>query len=302
MIIQRILEQIEPHYGRGIVFAAGGSADIILAKTIAAGLVERGCSRVDLAQPLNCRLLSDKGLLADAGKYYALEPEDDLEADSVLRHRASIPSDRHADQSRGKGLSISSSLEWQHGAQYVFAAQGQGPARLAGRLDGGAPYYDFAVGVDGGGDVLTHGDNEFDRLVVAAFRSGWPSGRPLLLIAMGLGADGGSAPIEFSDVSLVGWQPVATTSVEVAFGHALELELEKLGLWHGSPESWTREDPYWGYGLKVPQVIALAVRGQFPFGGALDHPEIVLFPRREELKVMDKRLLCEARLFLSEVE
>ena len=302
MITQQVLEQISPRRGRGIAFAAGGSADIILAKTIAAGLVSQGCSRVDLAQPLNCRVLSDKGLLADAGRLHALEPEDDLEPESILRHYASIPSERHAEDRRGKGLSISSSLEWDHGSRYVCAAHGRGLSSLAGRRDGDAPYYDFAVGVDGGGDVLTHGDDEFDRVVTAGFRAGWSPSRPLLLIAMGLGADGGSAPGEFSGVSLAGWRPVANTELDDAFADSLHRELERLGLWNGSPTNWTSDDPYWGYGFKVPQIIALAVRGEFPFDAPGDQSDLVLFPRRRELKLMDKRLLREARLFLSEVE
>ena len=204
MIIRHVLEQIGHRSRRGLVFAAGGSADIILAKTIAAGLVSQGCSQVDLAQPLNCRVLSEKGLLVDVGRLHALEPEDGLDPESVLRHYASIPSERHADHRRGKGLRISSSLEWDHGSRYVFVVYGVGFFLFVGWRDGDAPYYDFAVGVDGGGDVLTHGDDEFDRVVVAGFRSGWSSARPLLLVAMGLGADGGSAPAEFGDVSLTG--------------------------------------------------------------------------------------------------
>ena len=300
MIVQRILDQIKPSRGRGIVFAAGGSADIIIAKTVAAGLVDQGCCHVDLAQPLNCRVLSEKGLLSDAGEFYALEHEDDLDPESVLRHHASIPSDRHPDHRRGKGLSISSSLEWDHGSRYVCAAHGRGPSSLAGRRDRDEQYYDFAVGVDGGGDVLTRDDDEFDRVVVTGFRSGWSPAHPLLLITMGLGADGGSEPAEFSDVALAGWTPVANTSVDDAFGVTLHRELERLGLWHGDPSRWTSDDPCWGYGFKVPQIIALAVRNEFPFRAPGDQPDLVLFPRRGELKLMDKRLLCEARLFLSE--
>ncbi len=108
MIVRQILEPIEPRRRRGIVCAAGGSADIILAQTIAAGLIRQGCSRVDLAQPLNCGGLSGKGLLSDAGTFQAPESEDDLDAGSVLRHHASIPAGRR----RGRGLSLSSSLAW----------------------------------------------------------------------------------------------------------------------------------------------------------------------------------------------
>jgi len=157
------------------------------------------------------------------------------------------------------------------------------------------------IGVDGGGDVLTHGDDEFDRVVLDAFRSGWSSARPLILIAMGLGADGGSAPAEFDGVALEGWRPVGTTEVESTFADALHRELDRLGLWNESPASWTSDDPYWGYGFKVPQIIALAVRSAFPFEVSEGGQDLVLFPRRRELKLMNKRLLREARLFLKEV-
>jgi hypothetical protein len=293
------LDQIGPRRARGLVFAAGGSADIILAKALAAGLVREGCSQVDLAQPLNCKNLSEKNLLGNAGKRYALEPEGDFDPEAVLRHNASIPSDRRADHQRGQGLSISSSLEWDHGSRYVCAAHGIGPSSLAGRGDGEVPYYDFAVGVDGGGDVLTHGDEEFDCVVLAGFRSAWSPARPLILISLGLGADGGSAPADFENMQLHGWRLVGTTVVPGAFADILHRELDRLGLWNESPASWSSDDPFWGYGFKVPQIIALAVRGDFPFDAQGEQSNLVRFPRRGELKTMDRRLLREARVFLS---
>lgn len=299
MTLQHVLEQIKHRSRRGLVFAAGGSADIILAKTIAAGLVSEGCPQVDLAQPLNCKNLSQKNLLGDAGKRYALEPEGDLDPEAILRHHASIPADRRADHQRGKGLSISSSLEWAHGSRYVCAAHGIGPSSLAGRRDGEVPYYDFAVGVDGGGDVLTHGDEEFDCVVLAGFRSAWSQARPLILISLGLGADGGSAPADFENTELDGWRLVGTTVVQGTFADTLHRELDRLGLWNESPASWRSDDPYWGYGLKVPQIIALAVRGEFPFDAPGEQSNLVRFPRRGELKTMDRGLLREARVFLS---
>lgn len=302
MIGQRLLEHIGLRRERGVVFAAGGSADIILAKAIARDLVHLGCSSVDLVQPLNCRSLSDKGLLSDNGEFHALLPEHGLDPECVLRHHLSVASERHPDGQRGKGLSISSSLAWHQGSRYVCATYGPGLSLLAGRRDGDDPHYDFAVGVDGGGDVLTHDDNEFDRVVVSEFRSGWTSDRPLLLVAMGLGADGGSAPAEFRGVSPAGWTLLESATIDAAFANSLQRELERLGLWHSDPSSWTAEDPTWGYGFKVPQIIAMAVRSDFPFDGPAAEPDLVMFPRRRQLKVMDRRLLCEARLFLSEGE
>ena len=230
----------------------------------------------------------------------ALGPEAGLEPESVLRHSASVPCEAHPDNRRGKGISISSSLEWSGGARYVFAAHGEGGTLLAARAEGRAPFYDFAVGVDGGGDVLTHDDEEFDRVVTNAFCRGWQSGRPLVLVAMGLGADGGSSPDEFQDISLEGWTQLPVATVDEGFAQSLQDQLERLGLWNPDPYGWDKEDPYWGYGLKVPQIIALAVRGEFPFKSAEDNSNLVMFPRRKELKLMDCRLLREARLFLRE--
>ena len=300
MIAEKVAEQIAGRIETGLVFAAGGSADIILARTVAEGLMRRGCSRVDLAQPLNCKSLADKGLLGDQGRFYKLSPVAGIDPEEVLQHSGSVPSHRHPEHRRGKGLSISSSIEWPHGCRYVCAAHGNALAGLAGRRGGSGIMYDFAVGIDGGGDVLTHGEDEFDRVVVAAFRSGWTCERPLILVAVGLGGDGGSAPDAFQDATLPGWRAVATTVVDDAFTDVLQRELEKLGLWHPSPANWSKEDPYWGYGFKVPQIITMAVRREFPFPTEEGQPHHVLFPRRRELRLMDQRLLREARLYVSE--
>ncbi len=302
MIGEQIIEQVGQHRDSGIVFAAGGSADLILARNIAAELVGLGCWRVDLAQPLNCKALSEKGLLAAQGRFHALEPEEGLDPEAVLRHHGCIPSQRHPDGRRGKGLSISSSLEWDHGARYVCAAHGRGLDLLAGRRDLDGRGYDFAVGVDGGGDVLTHGDEEFDRVVVGGFLSGWSAARPLILVVMGLGADGASPPEAFGDATLEGWTALPTLEVDSDFGRGLQRDLDKLGLWNPAPSEWTPDDPYWGYGLKVHQIIVLAVRDEFPFGSAADDQDRVRFPRRRELKWMNRNLLREARFFLHEGE
>lgn len=297
MLIQNIVKQFGVRRKCGLVFAAGGSADIILAKAIAGGLVEQGCARIDLAQPLNCKALSDKRLLSDLGELYALIAEDGLCSELVLKHHRYVSAGDHSDHLRGKGLSISSSLQWDHGSRYVCAAHGGGPALLASRLDSNSPFYDFAVGVDGGGDVLTHGEDEFDRIVVSGFKDGWHASNPLVLIAMGLGADGGSAPEAFDDVSLIGWHAVGRAEIEQEFADDLHRELEQLCLWHSSPISWTADDTEWGYGFKVPQIIAMAARGEYPFAAPGNSTDVTLFPRRGALTLMSKKLLREARLY-----
>lgn len=297
MFVKNIIRQIDLKVGRGIVFAAGGSADIILAKSIALELIEHGCQRVDLAQPLNCKKLSEEGLLSEASELYKTEPEVGLEPEAVLKHYSTVPSICHTDSKRGKGLSISSSLKWDHGSRYLCAAHGGGPSALAGRMDDGRSFYDFAVGVDGGGDVLTHGDEEFDRVVLNGFSSGWRWDKPLVMIAMGLGGDGGSSPEEFEGVGLKGWRQLPISFIDEAFAQSLQHTLVQLGLWNDQPEHWHKTDPYWGYGLKVPQIMALTVMGRFPFTSSGRDKNIVLFPRRRELKQMDKRLLRQVRAF-----
>ncbi len=300
MLADTIFEQLSEPVGKGLVFAAGGSADIILAKAVAEGLIHRGCSQIDLMQPLNCNSLSEKGLLGEEGEFYRLAPAPGLDPEEVLQHTGSLPSQRHPEHRRGKGLSISSSLDWQYGSRYVCAAHGSGLASLAAREGPGGPMYGFAVGIDGGGDVLTHGEDEFDRVVVAGFRSGWTTERPLMLAAVGLGGDGGSSPGAFQRVTIPGFRLVAKTEVDSASADLLQRELEQLGLWHPTPANWSSEDPYWGYGFKVPQIIAMAVRREFPFLAKEGQPHLALFPRRRELKLMDKRLLREVRVYVCE--
>lgn len=302
MIIRELFGHLGAAPRRGLVFAAGGSADIILAKTIATGLIGQGCARVDLVQPLNCARLSEKGLTTKAGEAFALVPEADLDPQAVLRHRSVVSCETFPDHRRGKGITISAALKWEHGERYVGAAHGDGLALLAARREGGRPFYDFAIGVDGGGDVLTHDHTEFDRVVVDGFRCGWDGARPAILVAMGLGADGGSAPAEFDDILLEGWTQLESVVLDEAFAAALHADLEYLGLWHPNPAGWRSDDPYWGYGFKVPQIIAMAVRQDFPFADDRPGSGLVRFPRRRVLKPMNPTLLREARLFLREAD
>jgi hypothetical protein len=228
MNIEHLIHWISARRRRGIVFAAGGTADIVIAKSVAAGLGSRGCGQVDLAQPLNCRRLSDKDLLGAKGARYVLASERDLDQELVLRHYGCVAAADHPLDRRGKGLAISSSLEWSNGTRNVCVGTGDGPAALARRTKDTTPYYDFAIRVDGGGDVLTHGEDEFDRIFLADFKSGWQADRPLLPVRMGLGADGGSEPEAFDGPVLPEWVPFATCEADHAFVASLQENLEPL--------------------------------------------------------------------------
>lgn len=301
MIEQHIIDLIGTGYTRGLVFSAGGSGDLILAKVIATRLIRSGFSRVDLAQPLHCRALSELELHSEEGVFYALEPEAGLDPDCVLRHNDTLPLSRIPERDRGTGLSISALLEWNHGARYVCATYGGGPHALASRLDRDAPYYEFGVGVDGGGDSLTHGDDEADRAVLAGYNSGWPSSSPLLFIAMGLGGDGGSHPADFEHASLPGWVFCGSQVLDHDFASSVREELSQLSLWNNMPSAWTNDHPIWGYGFKVGQILSMAIENDFPFDVHNSPSDLVRFPRRRELKLMKKHLLREARFFLHEV-
>ncbi len=301
MIADHLLPHAATDCRRALVFSAGGSADLVFAKTIALALVARGVERVDLAQPLNCQQLSAKGLLEGNGRLHGLGPATGVDPELVLRHSTTVPVERLDEGRRGKGLSISAAMDWPYGERYVMAAHGGGPRLLAGRRDGATPFYDLAVGVDGGGDVLTHDEREFDRIVASGVRLGWRGPGALLLVVVGLGADGGSAPEQFEGATLQGWRQVGSGRVDADWASQLERELRALTLWHDEPARWSPNDPFWGYGLKVPQIVALATRGATPFGAPRGRAELAWFPRRRELKAMSRELLSEMRVYLSEV-
>lgn len=297
-LVDEALQRAGAGCARALVVAAGGSADILLAKGLAELLVEAGCRQVDLAQPLKCQVLAQYKRITGSLDDWGLDSVPGLEPNAVLRHARPRRATKSDAGERGKGLSISTSVSWGYGDRFIVAALGAGPHILAARCDADAPYYDLALAIDGGGDVLTHDEAEFDRIVVDGLQSGWHGNGPLMLAVMGLGADGGSSPEQFESAGLAGWSLIMQSQIDLDFADLLERELMAQGLWLVDPAGWTARDQDWGYGLKVPQIMAMARRGQFPFGDAPGSEGHVLFPRRRSLHRMDKELLVEARLYL----
>ncbi len=290
-----------PVAGHGVVFAAGGASDIVLARCLAARCVALGASRVDIVQPLGTDSLERKGISGIRLGEFALQPFPGVAADLVLRHHASLPNSEVSMRDRGKGIRISTALHWDHGDRLVCAGKGLGLQVVAARPWRPDHPYDFALGVDGGGDVLTHDETEFDRVVVGAFASAW-SGAPgaLGLIAMGLGADGGSTPEEFVGACPPGWTEVGIAELDGEFADGMEQGLREARCWLDDPTTWSVHDPAWDYGLNVPQIVAMAIRGHHPF--PCPGPGLATFPRRKKLTVMSPELLRQARMFVRSLE
>lgn len=279
----------------GVVVAAGGASDIVLARCLAERAIGYGARRVDIAQPLGCRTFSSKGIMGEALNAHGLEEIPGVDPDSVLRHNRTVPNGDAPMKLRGKGIRVSAALDWESGERLVVAGIGDGMRVLAGRPWAPDRPYDFALAVDGGGDVLTHDHTEFDRVVVDALAATWSEPRRLGLVAMGLGADGGSSPTEFVDACPPGWRHHATATMDSQLADAMQAGLERANCWNPRPATWDVTDPEWDYGLKVPQIIAMASRGEFPF--PCDRGGLVCFPRRKKLSLMEPNLLRQARFF-----
>ena len=258
---------------RGLVFAAGGGADIILARFVAERVLCAGCAAVDLAQPLNRCSIGSK-LVED----FQLTPRAEGEDSQVLCHAKVIANTHEPRTLRGKGICISAAIPWDHGLRLVFAAQGEGCSMLAHRAQVSGSHYDFAIAVDGGGDILTAGQEEFDRVVLQRFRAAWSPFRPLMLFVIGLGADGASRPVDFGSVSLDGMLLRGEATVDEESAKNIEGILRIANRWHQDPLSWNGQPEEWAHGLHVPQIVVLATRKELPM--ASSGSSNVLVPRR----------------------
>ena len=280
---------------QGVVFAAGGASDVILARCIAGRAIALGASQVDIVEAMGRRTLSEIVAPEDRRQAFALEPLPHTDPEQVLRHFASITNPDGPIKIRGKGIRISAALTWNHGERLISAAVGEGMPTVVARPWAPGQPYAFAIGVDGGGDVLTHDEREFDRKVLAAFAGAWTDTESLALIVVGLGADGGSTPAEFVDAAPPGWLHHGTVDMDEALADAMQDGLEAANCWMHEPLTWRVDVLEWDYGLKVPQIIAMAIRRQFIFPS--NDSEFVCFPRRKKLTPMSAQLLRQARIY-----
>ncbi len=262
MFMDDWLSQLEPEGKRALVFAAGGGADAVLVRLVAERLMGAGASIVDVAQAYN-RFSFDPEVV----ERFALVAPGDLGCAQVMRFGAVVANDHQTDGLRGKGMAIAAAIEWKHGERLIFAAKlgAGGCAALALRSWKPAEPYDFAVAVDGGGDVLTGGANEFDRVVLDSFKANWDSSKPLGLLVIGLGADVGSPEGAFAtNTTIDGWQFSGETAIDADASEGIEEILRSINRLHPDPQNWRDSDEHWTRGLHVPQIVALAVRSRLP--------------------------------------
>lgn len=262
MFVDKWLHQIEPEGKRALVFAAGGGADIIFVRWVSQRLIDAGASSVDIAQAAN-RSSFDSEISAK----FALVNIEGLISKVVMMFGDVVANDNPDDGTRGKGTPIAAATAWDHGDRLLFAAKrgAGGTAALAKRSWKPSEPYDIAIAVDGGGDVLTGGPDEFDRVVLDAFRENWNPDRPLRLLIVGLGADLGSTESEFTRTpNIEGWDFISETKVDLEASREIEKILAATNRLHPTPEVWRTSDEHWSRGLHVPQIVALAVQSRLP--------------------------------------
>lgn len=294
-MIERWLEILGVGGRCGLVVAASGASDGVLAHALAAEALRLGARRMDLVEPIGTDTLRVPELEATPREAWGLVPVAPFGEDQVLRLARRIANPDGPIQVRSKGLRVAAALEWTAGERLVAAGTGAGLRGLATRCDAdGAPLYDFALVVDGGGDILIHGDTEYDRRVLAHFVAAWPRSRPLGLFVLGLGIDGGPSPEALVGAAVPGFRLLASAEMGPRWAEAFERALSEANCWHPAPDTWTLADPAWAHGLKVPQILAMAIRREFPFPSADEGR--VTFPRRKHLIPMSPALLREAQL------
>jgi len=186
MFADRWLVALNPQGKNALVLATGGGADIVLAQFVAQRLVSLGAIRVDIAQALNKSDFTDEIVC----QFHLTDPQGTGQG-LVRRLPGGKPNDGEPG-TRGNGISMAAAMEWNEGDCLLVAAKkgSLGAAALARREWEPTKPYDLAVAVDGGGDILTGGPEEFDRVVLDVFQTVWDKTRPLALLVVGLGADG----------------------------------------------------------------------------------------------------------------
>lgn len=268
------LNEVDPRDKRVLVFAAGGGADIVFVRFLAGLLWRGGAAEVDVAQPLNRSTIE-----TEAAQRFQIESLAQC-ANQVGAFTSVTPNVHQEAALRGKGIALAAAIEWRHGLRLVFAATGTGCQSLARREWRPHQPYDMAIAVDGGGDVLTGGASNFDRVVLDRFRAAWDGTRLLSLVVIGLGADGASEHGAFAERTLNGWECRWKAHIDAASSEEIDSALRLANRLHPDPLAWTSLDRYWSRGLHVPQIVTLAARSQLPMSQA-GFP-YVLAPRRSE--------------------
>jgi len=261
MFLEDLLKEFEFKSKHGLVFSAGGGADIVLARFVAEKIIEAGATKVDIAQARNRSEFSQ-----EAVERYALVSTIRNDLDHVMKF-STVVANNHRDGLRGKGMAMAAAIDWSHGERLVFAAKegAAGPKELAEKSWELSEPYDFAIAIDGGGDILTGGKQEFDRVVLDCFKANWNPAKPLGLLVVGLGADMGSSEEEFSaSLPLDGWRLSGESVIGSDVSTTLEDLLCTVNRLHPNPTHWSINDEYWSRGLHVPQIVALAAQSILP--------------------------------------
>ncbi|MBI5491109.1 MAG: hypothetical protein HY905_27505 [Deltaproteobacteria bacterium] len=278
---------------RGAAVSVGGAADVVIARALAAVAMRSGAARMDVIQTVCYENLAGQDIQGPALDDLGLEATEGCDPGHLLRHCRVVPNPLQEPRSRGKGKRISAALDWPHGERLLGAALSRGFANLFGAE--GRCNYDFVIGVDGGGDVLGL-DEQTDMRVLAVLRRACAHDVRLAMVVAGLGADGATLPEQIRQATLSGWDKHGEERMDLAFAALLEEGLRQASCWLDNPLAWGPENPAWNYDLKVPQIISMAIRGQFPF--ACPEKGLVCFPRRGALRVMCPQLLATARFYL----
>lgn len=275
---------------RGLVVSIGGAADIVLARAMAIHLDARGAASVDIAQTLAVGSLPEKQIDLSAWGPLALCPVPGLPPEVFLRHYGRVANQERKPRDRGKGKRISAAIDLPTGQRFMVAGASTLWGEFLRRPWSVEGAYDFVIGVDGGGDVIGI-DRGCDMRVLDALATAMPVEVSFRLGVIGLGADGTSIQ-ELESASLPGWTQEAEIVLPKDFADELEAGLRQASCWLDDPSRWGPANPEWNWDLKVPQIAALAIRGEWPYG--VTHLGNVYFPRRGMLREMRPEWLRSA--------
>lgn len=278
---------------RGLVVSIGGAADIVLARALAIRLAVRGAVSVDIAQTLAVGALTEKQIDQSAWEPLALCPVPGFPPEVFLRHYGRVANQERKPRDRGKGKRISAAIDLPTGQRFMVAGATTLWDEFLLRPWSVEGAYDFVIGVDGGGDVIGI-DRGCDMRVLDALATAMPAEVRFRLAVIGLGADGTSIE-ELESASLPGWAQEAEFELPRDFADELEAGLRQASCWLDDPSRWGLENPEWNWDLKVPQIVALAIRGESPYG--YSNSGNIYFPRRGKQMEMRHSWIRSARFY-----